>query len=329
VQEWLKMGMVQPSTSRFNSPMFLVLKKDGGVRVVQDFRALNANSHDNQYSMKNINKCIRDIGRARSTIFSTLDLTSGFWQMPLDGKSKHLTAFTVPGMGQFEWTMSPMGLLGCPASFQRLVKAVMNGLENVLVYINDFLVHKVSHQLHMEILKQLFHKLRKTGLKVNLAKWELGSTEVAYLGFWLTPNGILSGKDKFQAVAATPPLANVHQVRQFLGLCNFFRTHIHNFSLLSGPLNKLTCKDCPWQGGQLLPDALKAYKELKHPLASEPIVDYPCKDGPYSLIVDAATGIDNNNGGLGAILMQTDENGKEREIAYASRALIKHEKKQV
>jgi len=96
--------------------------------------------------------------------------------------------------------------------------------------------------------------------------------------------------------------------------------------LLSGPLNKLTRKDCPWQGGELPPDAFKAYKELKHILVSEPIVDYPCKNRRYSLIVDAATGSDNNDGGLGAILTQTDENGKERVIAYASRALIKHEK---
>jgi hypothetical protein len=91
VQEWLKLSIVQPSRSRYNSPMFLVHKKDGGVRVMQDFRALNANSHDDRYSMKNINECIGDICRAGSTIFPTLDLTSGFWQMPLDEKSKHLT----------------------------------------------------------------------------------------------------------------------------------------------------------------------------------------------------------------------------------------------
>ena len=167
-------------------------------------------------------------------------------------------------MGQFKRTMSPMGLLGCPASFQLLIEVAMNGLENVLVYIDDLLVHTSSHKLHREILQQLFHQLRKTGLKVNLSKCKFGSTKVTYLGFWLMLNGIRLGKDKLQVVAATPPLANVHQVRQFLGLCNFFRTHICNFSLLSGPLNKLTCKDCPWQGGELPPDVLKAYKELKH-----------------------------------------------------------------
>ena len=128
------------------------------------------------------------------------------------------------------------------------------------------------------------------------------------------------------AVAATPPPENVHQVRQFLGLCNFFRTHIKNFSLLSGPLNKLTRKDCPWNGGKLPPAAFQAYKELKHLLVSEPIVDYPRKDRPYSLIVDAATGNEVNDGGLGAILTQTDEKGKDRVIAYASRSLVNHEK---
>jgi hypothetical protein len=71
--------------------------------------------------MKKINECIGDIGRADSSIFSMLDLTSGFWQMKQEEESQPLTAFTIPGQGQFHWITSPMGLLGCPASFHRLM----------------------------------------------------------------------------------------------------------------------------------------------------------------------------------------------------------------
>jgi len=109
----------------------------------------------------------------------------------------------------------------------------MNGLENVLVYINDLLVHTASHQLHREILQQLFHQLRKTGLKANLVKCEFGSTEVAYLGFPLTPNGIIPGKDKLQAVSATTLPANVHQVRQFLGRFMQFLQNTHSQLLIA------------------------------------------------------------------------------------------------
>jgi hypothetical protein len=123
LDEWLKLGVVKHTSSLYNSPLFCVPKKQGqGLRIVQDFRALNSHSHIDKYSMKEITECIGDIGRANSTIFSTLDLTSGFWQMKLHENSQDLTAFTIPGKGQFAWVTSPMGLLGCPASFQRLMR---------------------------------------------------------------------------------------------------------------------------------------------------------------------------------------------------------------
>ena len=327
VREWLKLGIIQRSNSKYNSPVFIVPKKEpGSFRFVQDFRQLNQNSLDDKYCMKDVNECIGEIGRAGSTIFSTLDLTSGFWQMPLEKSSRQYTAFTIPGMGQFEWLVSAMGLKSCPGGFQRLVELAMLGLKSVIVYIDDLILHSSDHESHRRGLQLMFDRLRKTGLKVNLRKCTFGSSNVSYLGFRLTPEGILPGLDKLQAVRDAKPPTNVHQVRQFLGLCNFFRAHVRNFSTIANPLNQLTRKESVWRGGVLNDKALKAFNELKTALCSEPVIAYPRKDRPYSLIVDAATGNAEQEGGMGAILCQLDNDNNYRVIAYASRALAKHEK---
>jgi hypothetical protein len=118
VEELLKLGVVRPSNSKFNSPMFVVAKKDGGVRIVQDFWAINQQTMVDKYSMRDVQECIDKIGRAGSSIFSKIDLTSGFWQMMRSPECRKYTDFTIPGVGQFEWNTLPMGLLGAPGSFQ-------------------------------------------------------------------------------------------------------------------------------------------------------------------------------------------------------------------
>jgi hypothetical protein len=212
VLKWLKLSVTQPARSRYNSPIFAVMKKDGGVRLVQDFRALNNQSYTDKYSMKDVSECIGKIGRSGSTIFSSIDLTAGFWQMILHPRARPYTAFTVPGMGQFQWVTSPMGLLGCPASFQRLMETIINGLANVILYIDDLLVHSATHPEHITALDQVLQCLVQHHIKINLQKCFFGSKEVSYLGFRLTEQGILPGTDKLKAVKNTPPPANVDEV---------------------------------------------------------------------------------------------------------------------
>jgi hypothetical protein len=182
--------------------------------------------------MKEITECIGNIGRANSTIFSTLDLTSGFWQMQLEDKSQHLTAFTIPARGQFNWITSPMGLLGCPASFQRLMEGVLRNISNVIVYIDDLLFHTQTHEEHIQVLE----KVHTNNLKINLEKCFFGNKEVSYLGFTLTPAGIKPGKNKLKAIKDAKPPMDVKTIRSFVGLCNFFRTHIKKFAIIAAPL---------------------------------------------------------------------------------------------
>jgi len=326
IEEWQKIGIIEPCFSRYNSPIFIVPKKDGSFRFVLDYRALNENSLEDRYTMKDVGECIGEIGRAGSTIFSTMDLTSGFWQLPLDKPSRKLTAFTCPGVGQFQYKVLSMGLKGGPGSFQRMMELTMQGLSKVIVYIDDLLVHTTTHDEQRQTLQKVFNRLRNVCLKLNPEKCEFGAVNVSYLGFRLTPKGILPGLDKLKAVKEMQPPITITQIRQFLGLCNYFRTHVKNFSSIAAPLNLLTSKKTGWKGGTLPPDAKSAFLQLQSALVSEPVMAYPRQDRPFHLIVDAATGGQDTKGGFGSILCQENNEGKMCAIAYASRSLKDHER---
>ena len=143
---------------------------------------------------------------------------------------------TLPGKGQFEWITSPKGLLGCRASFQCLTEKAMEGIEACIVYIDDQLIHSNTHQKHLAILEKVMCRLVENGLKINLDKCVFGNTEVSYLGFTLTLKGITPGKDKLACIKRASPPTSIKIVRSFVGLCNFFRTHIKNFHTLAQPL---------------------------------------------------------------------------------------------
>ena len=162
--------------------------------------------------------------------------------MALDEQARKLTAFTLPGVGQFEWVTSPMGLTGCPATFSRIMDATMHGLDNVITYIDDILIHSATQDDHARHVGEALHRLHKGHLKINLAKCIFAAPEVAYLGHTLTGYGVKPGKDKIQVMRDFPPPNDPATVRSFLGLANYFRSYVPNFAVLASPLNRFPRK---------------------------------------------------------------------------------------
>jgi hypothetical protein len=172
----------------------------------------------------------------------------------------------------------------------------------------------------------VLERLQQNHLKINLEKCIFGNKEVFFLEFTLMPEGIKPGKNKLKAIETDKAPADVKTIRSFVGLCNFFRTHIKDFAIIAAPLFKLTRKDSGYKGGPLPKAAMDAFINLRKQLISEPVMAFPRLDCQYALITDATTGTADTPGGLGAILTQVDKDGKFYAISFASCQLKDHEK---
>ncbi len=331
VQGWLQAGIIARTRSRHNSSVFCVPKKGGnGLRVVLDLRGINRVSSPDMYSIRTVDECVERLGVTQSKVFSALDLTHGYWQVPLRKSDRPFTAFTIPGVGQFEWVTTPQGLMGAPATFSRLMDMLMHDLSYVVCYLDDVLVHSSDHRAHLKHLAATIDRLGKANLRLNPSKCVFGADSVQYLGHSITKDGIKPGLDKTAALAAMPPPKTTKELKSFLGLANFFRQFVKNFSTKAAPLYELTKASSKWKHGPLPDDALTAFDRLKTEITSKPVLAFPNTKGTFHLYVDAALGDSKTEGGLGAVLMQeqttTDGSAPIKPVAFASRRLIKHEK---
>ena len=320
INEWQNKQVIEECSSPYNSPVFCVPKKGGGLRIVQDCREINKNSFEDKYAIKDVQECIDSIGKADSSVFSTLDMASGFWQQNLEEQSRDYTAFTIPFLNtQFRWSRTTMGLQGAPASFSRLTALVFRGLTNVITYIDDLMVHTTDHFKQLQVLQDCFDRMRQYTMKFNIKKCVFGAQKVNYLGFEISKEGISPAKDKIEAVSKFTSPTTMTEVRAFIGFCNYFRRMIPNFSRMAAPMINLTKKTSEWKSGPIPPDASKSFESLKLALCSSPVIGFSKTGGQFILTVDAATT------GLGAILSQRYK-GQEKVISYWSRTLREHEK---
>ena len=331
INDLLKAGVIEPSRSAFNAPLFCVPKgTDGkGLRLVLDYRRLNEKTVEDKYVMREVQECIDEVGRNGSKVFSALDLTAGFYQQELEPRSRPYTAFTLPGRGRFQFATSSMGLTGAPSSFSKMMDLTIEGATGLLVYLDDILAHSATFRQHLEVLENCFARLRRMGLKLNPGKCSFIAKEVPYLGFVLTAQGVKPSAHKGKAIREFPEPNSIKKVREFLGLTNYFRRLIPRYSLLSARLSRLLTKAAGWKGGALPPDARQAFSQLKERLLSAPVLAYPSPNRPFIVTTDASTGSADQSepGGIGAVLSQIDPvTGEERAVDYASRSLKPFEK---
>ena len=290
-----------------------VLKKSGELWMCIDYRELNKKTRKDSYPLPLPDEVQDQL--SGSTIFSALDLQSGYWQLPVNPEDYEKTAFCPgPGMDLFEFCRMPFGLCGAPSSFQRLMNSVLRGLPFVAIYLDDILIHSSNVELHRKHLTEVFQCLQAAGLTLRGKKCHLGMSKVSYLGHEFSASGMSPSQKKIEAIINWPIPTNVTQLCQFLGPANYYRRYIQHFADISAPLNALTQKCVQFQWTNECADA---FTTLKSHLTKAPILAYPQfshTSTDFTLFTNASAV------GLGAIL---EQNG--RIIAYASRTLTSSE----
>ena len=319
LQDYLAKGWIQPSSSSFGAPILFARKKDGTLRMCVDYRALNAISIKNRYPLPRIDELLDQL--QGSTIFTALDLWSGYHQVRINPKDTHKSAFRTR-YGHFEFTVLPFGLTNAPATFMGLMNDVLRPYLDkfVVVYLDDILVYSKSAEEHLDHLNQVLTTLAAHKLKVKLKKCAFGQSSVPFLGLLVTDKGVLPDPDKVRAVQDWPPPTNVTEVRSFLGFTGFCRKFIRDYATLAAPLTRLTRSDVPFPA-QLTPDQQAAFSALKHALTSAPLLVLPKlgAEHEFTLYTDAS------QMAVGAVLLQDQGLGLQP-VAYESRKLNDHEK---
>lgn len=310
LKDMLSKGVIRPSSSPWASPVVLVKKKDGGTRFCIDYRGINAKTHLDAYPMPQVQEILESLNGA--TVFSTIDLKSGYWQVGMDPDSIQKTAFATCH-GLFEFLSLPFGLKNAAASFQRLMETVLENIKGkfCFVYIDDIVVYSQTEQQHLEHLRGVFARLHKAGLTVNLKKCNLLQPSVSFLGHMVSSEGIVTEAKKVEAVMSFPTPQTVKEVQRFLGMTGWYHRFIPQFADRSAPLNALKRKNAPWVWTT---ECQEAFDGLKSDLAHAPVLLAPDFHLPFKVQTDAS------DVGLGAVLTQ-EVDGMERVIAYASRLL--------
>ncbi|KAL0818955.1 hypothetical protein ABMA28_008252 [Loxostege sticticalis] len=319
IQSMLDQNIIEPSSSPWSSPIWVVPKKLDSQgqkkwRVVIDYRKLNDVTIGETYPIPQISEILDQLGSSK--YFTTLDLISGFHQIPIKPDDAPKTAFSVPE-GHFQFNRMPFGLKNAPSTFQKLMNTCLSGLQGsrCFVYLDDIVIYSFDLSGHIKNLTAVFDRLRDFNLKLKPEKCEFLRKEVTYLGHIIGEDGVRPNPEKVKAVTDFPTPKTAKDIKSFLGLVSYYRRFIPDFSKHAKSLTSLLKKDVPfeWKNEQQL-----SFETLKNKLVTAPILAYPDFTKPFLLTCDAS------NHAISAILSQGPI-GQDLPIAYASRTLNKAE----
>ena len=309
----LQHGLAKPSSSAWSSPCLIEIKPDGSPRFITDYRKVNAVTVPDSYPMPRIEDCIDTIGNAKYV--TKIDLLKGYWQVGLTERASEISAFVTPDYF-LQYTVMAFGMCNAPATFQRLVNTVLQNLPNCTAYLDDLVIYSSTWEDHVKTIRQVFSRLAKASLTINLAKCEFGKACVTYLGHEVGQGQVRPLEAKVAAVSACPAPTTRRELRRFLGMAGYYRGFCRNFSTVVLPLTNLLS---PKTEFIWTPECQSSFSAVKSLLCHAPVLAAPDHSRPFKLEVDAS------GAGAGAVLLQEDANGVDHPICYFSRKFNKHQ----
>ena len=303
----LRHNLIERAYSEWSSPVTLQPKPGGKVRFCVDFRKVNALTKADSYPLPRVDDSVDRIGAA--TFITKLDLVKGYWQVPLTERAKDIASFVANG-AVYRCQVMPYGLKNAPATFQRLMDRVVDGLTHVVVYIDDVVVYDTTWVEHLQNVEALLARLHEAGLVVNLDKCEFVQARVQYLGYVVGHGCVTPPEAKVEAIRRFPAPTCRRALQRFLGVVGYYRRFVPAYSTLLAPLTALLRKGCKWEWSA---ECEKAFGGVKEVLCSLPVLRAPDFSRPFALAVDAS------QEGVGAVLMQPDQDQVNHPVCYFSK----------
>ena len=240
VKQLLDVGVIEPSESAWRSPLVVVQKKDGKPRLCTDFRMLNMITRKDKFPMPTARSLFLYMAYKKPTMWSALDLLSGYHQCSIEHYSRKYTAFETP-MGVYQYRRVPFRLIGAPWHFTKVMAIALRGLipRVCLAYLDDVIVYDTSFEEHLRSVEMVLVALCNAGLKLKPSKCEWCRDEIKFLGHVVNAKGVQTQQETVRKVQSFNRPHNQKTVKSFLGLCNYYRSFVPNFAKIAGPLYKL------------------------------------------------------------------------------------------